>query len=326
MKAVVWTQYGPPEGLELAEVPMPSPRAGELLVRIRATSVAAGDCELRALRFSLGLRILVRLLMGLRRPRRRILGQEFAGEVASVGTGSAAFRVGDRVFGTMGLGFGAYAEYACVPERGRGRALAPIPSRLGFDEAAVAPTGGLEAWHFLRACGNLAGRKVLINGGGGGIGSFAIQIARQRGAEVTGVDSATKLGLMRSLGAHRVVDYRRQDFSTDGESYDVIFDVAGSTSFTAMLGLLRAGGTYIVANPGLLTLLRGLRRSRPGGRKVLVRASAQRSGDLVALAQLLDSGQVRSIIDRRFRLEEIREAHRYVESGAVLGKVVVVLP
>jgi NADPH:quinone reductase-like Zn-dependent oxidoreductase len=326
MEAVVWTRYGPPEGLELAEVLKPTPRRREILIRVRATTVAAGDAELRGLRFSLGLRLAVRLLMGLRRPRRKILGQEFAGEVEAVGSGVTAFRPGDRVYGTTGFGFGAYAEYICQPERSHGRALALIPGRLSFEEAAAAPTGGLEALHFLRAAGVLTGRTVLINGGGGGIGTFAIQLARELGAEVTGVDGPTKQDLMRSLGAVRVVDFTRHDFSTPGESYDVLLDVVGSTSFSKSLEGLRPRGSYLVANPSTVTMLRGLRSSRRGGRKVVARASRQRTADLLDLGRMLETGRIRSIIDRTFPLEQIREAHRFVESGLVRGKVVIRVP
>lgn len=323
MRAVVWTRYGPPEGLELADVPKPVPKEHELLIRVHATTVAAGDSELRRLRFSLGLQVVVRLVMGVTRPRRQVLGQELAGVVESVGRGVTRFRPGDRVFGTTGFGFGAYAEYICLPERVAGRALAAIPTNVSFVDAAAVPTGGLEALHFLRSAGNLRGRAVVINGAGGGIGTMAIQIAKRSGAEVTAVDRASKFERIRSLGADRVVDYMREDFTESGETYDLILDVAGTSRFSRCLRILRSGGSYCVANPRFTTVLRGLRRRRAGGRTVLVRAGRQPTEDLEQLAGMMAVGHLRAVIDRQYPLDQIREAHRYVDSGLVQGKVAV---
>ncbi|MFI5415556.1 MAG: NAD(P)-dependent alcohol dehydrogenase, partial [Candidatus Lutacidiplasmatales archaeon] len=323
MKAIVWTEYGPPEGLHLEEVPTPSPREDEVRIRIHATTVAAGDCELRALRFSLGLRILVRLLMGITKPRPKILGQEFAGTVESVGSRARRFRVGDAVFGTTGFAFGAYAEYLCLPEDSRGRALALMPSNMTYEEAAAVPTGGLEAWHFLRRAGPLRGRRVLINGAGGGIGMFAVQLAKEFGAEVTAVDGAGKLEALRANGADHVIDYAREDFTQRGQTYDVIFDIAGSSSISGSMGALTDHGCYLLGNPGVGARLRGVWSSRKRGRRVIAGASRQPTEDLVFLRQLIETGRLRATIDRRFPLAQVPEAHRYVDTGAVGGKVVV---
>lgn len=323
MRAIVWTRYGPPEGLHLEEVAKPVPRADELLIKIHATTVAAGDCELRALRFSLGLRLLVRILFGLARPRAKILGQEFAGEVESVGPSVHMFRVGERVFGTTGFGFGSYAEYICLPESSRGRALTTLPVNMTYEEAATVPTGGLEALHFLRRAGELRGRKVLINGAGGGIGTFAVQLAVYYGAEVTGVDSAGKLDLLRSIGADRVLDYAREDFTRLGEHYDVIFDIVGTSSFSGGMAALTDHGCYLLGNPGVWARLRGAWSSRRRGRRVIAGTSRQPTEDLVFLRRLIEDGRLRATIDRRFPLAQVPEAHRYFDTGAVGGKVVV---
>jgi NADPH:quinone reductase-like Zn-dependent oxidoreductase len=325
MRAIVWTRYGPPEGLRLQEVDPPTPTNDQLLIRIRATTVSAGDCELRGLKFSIGLRFLVRLLMGVSKPRRKILGQELAGDVEAVGRDVTLFRKGDPVFGTTGFGFGAYAEYICLSEKPRSAAIALKPANMSYEEAAAVPTGGLEALHFLRKAGNLDGRRVVIVGGGGGIGTFAVQLAKRFGAEVTAVDQTGKLEMLRAIGADRVLDYTREDFAARGETYDVIFDVVGKSSFSGSLAALRDGGRYLLGNPRLSARVRGVWVSAKGHKKVIFGAARQKSEDLVFLRQLIEEGKVRSVIDRRFPLDHIAEAHRYVGTGVVQGKVVIIV-
>ncbi|MCI4327741.1 MAG: NAD(P)-dependent alcohol dehydrogenase [Thermoplasmata archaeon] len=325
MRAVVWTRYGPPEGLVLRSVRRPVPSSHEVLIGVHATGVAAGDCELRALRFSLGLRIFVRLLMGLARPRDKILGQEFAGVVRDVGTGVTRFQPGDRVYGTTGFRFGAYAEYLCLSEHAGGGALAKTPVHLRDDEAATVPTGALEALHFFRRAGDLRGAKVLINGAGGGIGIFAVQLAKLYGADVTAVDGPTKRDLLRSLGADQILDYTREEFARSAESYDVIFDVIGKTSYTSTLGRLTPDGYYLLGNPRVSTMLRGIWTSCTSRRTVVFGAARQSSEDLAQLRELLDSGQLRTVVDRTFPLEDAAEAHRYFETGAARGRVVLLV-
>ena len=325
MRAIVWTRYGPPEVLQLQEVVKPTPKNDDLLIKIHATTVSAGDCELRSLKFSIWLRLLMRILMGLTKPRRKVLGQELAGEVEAVGKDVILFKKGDQVFGTTGFGFGAYAEYICLPEKSRGKALAIKPSNMTYEEAAAVPTGGLEALHYLRKAGSLSGRRILINGAGGGMGTFAVQLAKYFGAEVTGVDSTGKLDLLHSIGADRVIDYTQEDFTKRGETYDVIFDVVGKSSFSDSVAALSEDGRYLLGNPRLSTMVRGLWTSTKGGKKVIFGASSQKTEDLVFLRQLIEAGRIRSVIDRRFPLERIPEAHRYVEAGLARGKVVITL-
>jgi NADPH:quinone reductase-like Zn-dependent oxidoreductase len=323
VNAIVWSRYGPPEGLELRQVPKPTPRDNEVLIRIHATTVCAGDCELRGLRFGLGLRVLVRLLMGFTQPRSKILGQELAGEVESVGRNVRRFRKGDQVFATTGFGFGAYAEYVCLPEAARGRALATKPANMTYEESASVPTGALEALHFLRRAGDLTGRKVLINGAGGGIGTYAVQLAKFYGAEVTAVDSPGKLDMLRSIGADSVIDYTRQDFARVGLTFDVIFDIVGNSSLSDCLAALSEEGRYLLGNPRWTARFRGWWSSRRGGKQVIVGTSRQSSEDLVCLRQLIEAGTLKAVIDKTFPLAQIPEAHRYVDLGLVRGKVVV---
>jgi NADPH:quinone reductase-like Zn-dependent oxidoreductase len=302
---------------------MPAPKRGELLIRIRATTVTAGDCELRGLNLSFGLRLVIRLLMGPTRPRRKILGQELAGDVQEVARGVSRFRQGDPVFATTGLRFGAYAEYICLPERSVGAALSAKPTSMSYEEAATVPTGGLEALCLIRRAGELRGKKVLILGAGGGIGTIAVQLAKYHGAEVTGVDRAEKLDLLRQVGADRVIDYTREDPLGAEGSYDTILDVVGKGSYSACLRALKAGGRYLIGNPTLAARLRGRWTSRTGSKTVITGAARQDSADLDVLRRLIEEGNVRTIIDRIYPLEQIADAHRYFESGASRGRVVI---
>jgi NADPH:quinone reductase-like Zn-dependent oxidoreductase len=320
---MVWTEYGPPEGLVLREVPRPRPKGNEVLVRVRATGVAAGDCELRALRFSAGMRILFRLFLGLSRPRNKILGQEFAGDVTETGPRVTRLRVGDPVFGTTGFRFGAYAEYVCVRETSADGALAIKPANLTYGEAATVPTGGLEAWHYLRKAGPLAGRRVLIIGAGGGIGMWATQLAKSLGAEVTGVDAPRKLGLMAQLGADRVVDFTREDCLGTPAVYDVILDVVGRRRTSECLRATRRGGHYLLANPRLGSMVRAWWPSVTKGRRVTVRGGPPRPGELDMLRRLIEDAPLHCVVDRQYPLEELPEAHRYLDSGLAIGRVVV---
>jgi len=263
--------------------------------------------------------------MGVTKPRRNILGQEFAGEVEAVGTDVSAFRPGNELYGTTGFGFGAYAEYLCLTVSSPGHAVAVKPIRMSFEEAATVPTGGLEALHFLRRAGPLAGRRVLINGAGGGIGIFAVQLAKYFGAEVTAVDSGAKVEMIRSLGADRILDYAREDFAVMGETYDVVFDVIGTKSLSKCLRVVRTGGTYLSSNPRFSAMIRGPWNSRVEGKKVVLRTAGPTTQDLDFLRELIDAGKLRTVIDRQFPLGQVPDAHRYVDAGLARGRVVIAI-
>ena len=324
MKAIVWTHYGPAEGLQLQEVAKPSPTDKEVLIRISATTVTAGDCELRRLKFPLALRLPLRIYIGLRRPRRiSILGQELAGEIEAVGTAVTRFRKGDQVFAWTGFRLGAYAEYTCLPDD---RVLALKPSNMTYAEAATLPVGGLEAVHFLRKGTIQSGQKVLINGAGGSIGTFAIQLAKYYGAEVTGVDSTEKVEMLRSIGADHVIDYTQADFTKGGQTYDVIFDVVGTSSFSRSVRALTPNGRYLLGNPRPFQKLRGRWTSMSSSKQVIpyaARTASETIEDVQFLTELIEAGKIQSVIDRRYPLEQIAEAHRYVEQGHKKGNVVI---
>jgi NADPH:quinone reductase-like Zn-dependent oxidoreductase len=324
MKAIVWTKYGPPDGLELRDVAKPVPKPDEVLIKVRATTVTAGDCEARRLDFPMGLGLAIRLYAGLIRPvRLTILGQELAGEIESVGRDVTLFKEGDQVFASTGFGFGAYAEYKCMPERPEMGVLVPKPINMTFEEAAAVPVGGLEALHFLRQADLQSGRKVLINGAGGSIGTIGVQLAKYYGAEVTAVDSAGKLAMLRSIGADHVIDYTQEDFTERGETYDVIFDVVGMAPFAGSMRSLSKKGVYLLANPRPSRVLRGKWISMTSGKRVISGAASHRAADLLFLKDLTESEKLRVVIDRRYPLEQTAEAHRYVEGGGKKGNVVI---
>jgi 2-desacetyl-2-hydroxyethyl bacteriochlorophyllide A dehydrogenase len=326
MKAIVWTKYGSTEGLQLQDVQKPVPTDDEILIKIHATTVTAGDCEIRRLELPLMLSFPVRIYVGLIKPKRiKILGQELAGEVEEVGSNVNSFEVGDQVFGTTGFGFGAYAEYICLPGEPNDAqgVLATKPTNLTYEEAAVVPTAGFEALHFLRKASIQPGNKVLIIGGGGSIGTFAIQLARYFGAEVTGVDSPNKLDLMRSIGANQVIDYTKDKYTNQGEIYDLIIDVVGKDSVSRRLKLLKPDGYYFLAFARPSHILLRLWVSITSNKKLKIESSSQSKEDLVFLKELIEAGELQPVIDKCYPLAQTAEAHRYSESGSKKGNVAI---
>lgn len=326
MKAIVWTKYGPPDGLQLETVEKPTPKDNEVLIKIHATTVTAGDCEMRRLELPLMLSFPMRFYAGFFRPKRiAILGQELAGEVEQVGKHVKSFRKGDQVFGTTGFGFGAYAEYICLPEEPNDTqgALAAKPTNLTYEEAAAVPTAGLEALHFLRKGNVQQGSKVLIIGAGGSIGTFSVQLARHLGAEVTGVDSTEKLEMLRAIGAHHTVDYTSEDYTSRDESYDLIIDVVGGRRVSRRLRLLKDGGNYFLAYAGLSHVVLGMWVSLTSKKKVGIESSSQRKEDLIVLKEMIEADKIAPVIDRCYPLEQMAEAHRYAETGQKKGNIVI---
>lgn len=325
MKAIVCTHYGSPDLLQLRDVPRPVPKDDEVLIRVRATTVSAADCELRRFDFAPWIWLPMRLAFGIFRPRRRVLGQELAGDVEAVGRKVTSFAKGDRVFAAAGIGLGAHAEYVCLRESPQTGAIATMPASLDYDEAAAIPYGGGEALQFLRKANVRSGQRVLVNGAGGSFGTYAVQLARVLGAHVTAVDSAPKLEMLRAIGADRVIDYAREDFTASTETYDVIFDVVRGTPSGRMVRRLTEDGWLLMANPGFLQVVRARWAARRTGRRVSFAASSGTRDYLAYLRGLVEEGRLRPVIDRRFPLEQIAEAHRRAESGRKLGNVVVVV-
>ena len=323
MKAIVCTRYGPPDVLQLTEIEKPVPRANEVLVRIDATSVTKYDCWIRS--FTAPTRFLALLFgmnFGLMRPKRPILGTELAGEVEAVGKDVKLFRKGDQVFAYPGMSMGAYAEYICMPQDG---VLAIKPANMTMEEAAAIQQGALTALFFLRKANVQTGQKVLVFGASGGVGLSAVQLAKYFGAEVTGVCSTTKLELVRSVGADKVIDYIKEDFTKGGETYDVIFDTVGKSPFLGSRGSLKKEGLYLLATYKLPRLFQMLWLKLTGKKKVMSPLLKETTEDLIFLRELIEAGKLKAIIDRSHPLEQAVEAHRYVETGGKKGQVVITL-
>jgi NADPH:quinone reductase-like Zn-dependent oxidoreductase len=323
MRAIVCTDYGPPDVLQFRDVPKPVPKDGEVLIRIRATTAGAADCELRRFDFAPWIWLPMRLGFGIRRPRRPVLGQELAGDIESVGKDVRSFAKADRVFAATGIGLGAYAEYICLRENPQTGAIATMPANLSYEEAATVPYGGGEALEFLRKGKVQSGQRVLVNGAGGSFGTYAVQLAKVLGAHVTAVDSAPKLEMLRAIGADRVIDYSQEDFTDGSETYDVIFDVVRGTPSGRMVRSLNENGCLLMANPGFLQIVRARWASRGSKKRVSFAASGGTSEDLAYLGSLVEEGKLCPVTDRRFPLEQMAEAHRYAETGQKLGNIVV---
>ncbi len=323
MKAIVYTKYGPPDVLQLKEIEKPTPKDNEVLVRVYATTVTAGDVRIRGFAVPVLFWIPFRITLGVTKPKKSILGVELAGEVESVGKDVKRFKVGDQIFGAPPwLNFGAYAQYICLPEEG---ILAIKPNNMTYAEAAPVPFMGIAALFFLRKGNIQRGQKVLIYGASGGVGTYAIQIAKYFGAEVTGVCSTTNLDMVKSLGADKVIDYTKEDFTKSGETYDVIFDTVGKSSFSQSIRSLKNKGFYLLSNPGLSHMIRGVWTSITSSKKVIGGTASAKVEDLVFFKELIEAGKIKSIIDRCYPLEQIVEAHSYVDKGHKKGNVVITL-
>jgi len=329
MKAIVYTKYGPPDVLQLKEVAKPIPKGNELLIRIYATVVASEDPKARSSTFPPFIWLFARYMTGLIRPKNPILGMVLAGEIESVGKDVKLFKEGDQVFAIDGKGLGAHAEYKCLPEEGTG-AVAIKPANMTYEEAA-ATFGALTALPFLRDKGNIqSGQKVLIYGASGSVGTNAVQVAKYYGAEVTGVCSTANLELVKSLEADKVIDYTKEDFTKSGETYDIIFDTVGKSSFSRCKSSLKQRGIYLTTVPGLAFLLQMVWTSKIGSKKArmafaALRPSSEMTKDLIFTKELIEAGKIKAVIDRRYPLEQIAEAHSYVEKGHKKGNVVITL-
>jgi NADPH:quinone reductase-like Zn-dependent oxidoreductase len=313
MKAVVYNQYGPPEVLRVEKVEKPAPKANEILVRVKATAVNSGDWRLRkADPFA------VRFIYGLLRPKMKILGSVFSGEIESAGKEVKQFKAGDSVFGHTDLRFGSYAEYKCLPENG---SVALKPASISHQEAASIPFGGVTALHFIKKAGVKPGQKVLVVGASGAVGSAAVQLAKAYGAHVTGVCSTANVSLVKSIGADEVIDYTKDDFTRNGQTYDLIFDTVKTISVSRSLKSLNKNGMMVLSAAGMPEMLQGLWITMTSKIKVLTGQISHSANDIIFLKELIEKGRYKAVIDRNYPLEQMAEAHRYVEQGHKRGNV-----
>jgi NADPH:quinone reductase-like Zn-dependent oxidoreductase len=322
MNAIVCTKYGPPDVLKIKEIPQPVPRNNEVRIKIFATTVTSGDSRMRSFKVPLSFWLPARMALGLRKPKKAILGSELAGEIEATGRDVKLFKKGDQVFAYPGHNGGAYAEYICMPENG---CLAIKPANMTFEEAAAIPFGGNTALHFLRKGNIRSGQKVLIYGASGSVGTFAVQLAKYFGAEVTGVCGTTNLELVTSLGADKAIDYTKRDFTKNGETYDVIFDAVGKSTFSGCIRSLKKEGIYLhaVATPAVMLRMRWA--SMMSSRKLIGGTAIPETENLIFLKELVEAGKIKPVVDRVYPLELIAEAHRYVDKGHKKGNVVMAI-
>ncbi|MBM3841267.1 MAG: NAD(P)-dependent alcohol dehydrogenase [Verrucomicrobia bacterium] len=322
MRAIVYEKYGPPEVLQLKEVEKPTPKDNEVLIRTQVATVTSGDWRVRSLNVPFGFGLIMRLVFGISRPKQPILGSELAGVIETVGKDVSKFKVGDLVFAFSDAAMGCHAEYKCMAEDG---AVVPKPSSLTFEEAAALSFGGTTALDFLRRAKLQSGESVLVNGASGAVGTAAVQLAKHFGAIVTGVCSSANVELVRSLGATHVIDYTQQDFTRNGETYDVIVDTVGTAPFSRSKASLKEGGRLLMVLAELPEMLRAPWVSMTSSKKVIAGPATVRVEDLRFLAGLAEAGAFKPVIDRRYTFEQIAEAHRYVDTGRKKGNVIITL-
>ena len=322
MKAIVHTKYGPPDELQLLEVEKPAPGNNEVLIKIHATTVTTTDCNARNFTFvPQSFMFFARLMFGFKKPRIKILGIDLAGEIETIGKDVKLFKAGDHVFGSPGTKFGGHAEYVCVPENG---ALAIKPADLSWEKAAAISLAGNTALFFIRDLAKIqAGQKILIHGASGAIGTYAVQLAKYYGAEVTGVCSTTNAEMVKSLGADMVIDYTKEDFTKSDEKYDFVFGAVGKTTFAQCKGLLKPDGIYLENMMEVKDFLKVLWTSIVGGKKIKGGVSTERAENLKFLSELISTGKLKPVIDSSYPFEKTTEAFKYVETGHKKGNVVI---
>lgn len=322
MKAMHCTAYGPPEVLKLKETEKPEPGESELLIKVAATAITPGDCEMRTCTIHPTMYPFFRLFIGVRKPRKPILGMYFSGTVDAIGNQVKTYAVGDEVFGTTSFTMGTNAEYVCVPTS---RSFIKKPESLSHCDAAAALIGAWNALHFIRLAKLKAGETILVFGAGGAIGTFAIQLAKLAGAIVTAIDSKDKLSMLTQIGADFVIDYEEQDFTKSDQKYDVIFDVVGKSSYRRSLNCLNPEGRYLLANVGFTPMIRGAWTTRTSDKIVISAMAREQESELIEITELLEAGKIHPVIDRTFTIEEIPDAHRYIDSGKRKGNTVIVM-
>ena len=325
MKAIVSAKYGPPEVLQIQEVEKPVPKDNEILVKVAAVTVSAADRRIRGFDVPPSFRLPARLLLGITKLRNPVLGMDFAGEVEAVGKDVKKYKIGDGVYGLTGRKFGTYAQYICISGEENKAGVSVTPGNLSLEEAAAVPFGGMTALYFLREANIQEGQKVLITGAAGSVGSFGVQLAKYYGAEVTAVCRNDKIDFVKSLGADKVIDYTKEDFTNSGEIYDVIFDAAGKASFFGCVKSLAKKGALLHAVPEPTVMIKMFWAKLTTGKKMVGGGPPLSEQDLLFLKELIESGKLKPVIDRIYPMEQIIEAHKFVESGNKKGNVVITM-
>ena len=321
MKAIVYTQYGSPDILQIKEIDKPNPKDNEVLVKVHAAEVTKADCEIRSFKFPVKWFWLpLRIALGLIKPKRQVLGGYLAGVVEAVGKNVSKFKSGDQIFGSTKLRLGAHGEYVCLPSH---YTLVPQPDNMSFEEAAAVPLGGLNALHFMKKAQIHEGEKVLVNGAGGSIGTFGVQIAKSMNAEVTAVDSAIKERMLRRIGADHFIDYAKEDFTKSGQTYDVIFSMVARASYDDCVRALNPGGRYVMANPRISDMLKSVLLPKLTDKRAIFAFAGEKKHELLELKQMIESGKIKSIVDKVYSFEQAADAHRRVETEQRLGIVVI---
>ena len=321
MKAIVYEKYGPPDVFKVKDIEKPKPKNNEVLIKVHAAEVTKADCEMRSFNFQVKWFWLpLRVALGLIKPRKQILGGYFSGEVESIGNDVLKFKKGDQIFGTTNLRLGAYSEYMCLPAS---YTLVSKPHNITFEEAAAVPLGGLNALHFLRKANIQNGERVLVNGAGGSIGTFGVQIAKAMGAEVTAVDSTIKEEMLRRIGADHFLDYTKEDFTKSGQTYDVIFSMVAKSSYSECVKVLNRNGRYLMANPRISDMLKSFLTSKFTDKKAIFVFAGEKEEELLALKEMIEDGKIKSIVDKIYSFEQAAEAHLRVETEQRLGTVVI---
>ena len=321
VKAIVYTKYGAPEVFRIKEIEKPIPGDGEILIKIHAVEATKADCELRSFNFAVKWFWLpLRVAMGVTRPKKQVLGGYYSGVIEAVGRDVSKFKQGDQVFGTTRMLFGAYGEYVCLPSD---YTIVTKPHNMSFEEAAAVPLGGLNAIHFLRKANLRNGEKVLINGAGGSIGTFGVQIAKAMGAEVTAVDSTIKEDMLRRIGADHFIDYTKEDFTKSGQTYDVIFNMVARSSYSRCVNSLNTKGRYLIGNPRIYDMLRSVLTSVFTDKTAIFAFAGEKQEELLALKNMIEAGKIKSTVDKIYSPEQAAEAHQRVETEQRLGIVVI---
>ncbi|MFT4573857.1 NAD(P)-dependent alcohol dehydrogenase [Marinomonas primoryensis] len=321
MKAIIYETYGTPNVLKVKEIEKPIPNNNEILIKVHAAEVTKADCEMRSFNFPVKWFWLpLRLILGISKPKKQVLGGYFSGEIESCGKEVSKFNIGDKVFGVSNLRLGAHAEFICLPAN---YTIVTKPSNLSFEEAAALPLGGLNALHFLRKANIQKGENILINGAGGSIGIFGVQIAKAMGAKVTVVDTGIKEEMLRSIGADNFFDYTKEDVTESGQTFDVIFNIVATSSYSAWVKMLKPNGRYLIANPRLSDMLRSVVTSKFTDKKATFIFAGEKEEELLTLKKMIEKGEIKSIVDKIYSYEQAADAHRRVESEQRLGAVIV---